>query len=179
MDMEDSLTVLAGRIFDGTSFRDGPLRIDTRDGVITSVSEPAAAEPAKGAFLDASDSLVIPGIINAHVHIARGGMFAANDPISIRQVVRNFRTALEAGVPTVGEMGCSAPMARALRVHTRAHPEAGPQVVACGPLLTVEGGYPLDWMPRCTLRWGSHWRAGSRSRDARTSVAWSRPAWTT
>ncbi|MHB8897003.1 MAG: amidohydrolase family protein, partial [Candidatus Geothermincolia bacterium] len=146
--MDNSLRIIAGRLFDGSSFMDGPLELVIRDGIIESISPSASDRGVRGPCLDASDSLVMPGLINAHVHIARGGMFKANDPLSVRQVVRNFRSALEAGVTTVGEMGCSAGMARAFREHTYAHPESGPQVVACGPLLTVAGGYPLDWMPR-------------------------------
>jgi len=146
--MNDELTILAGRVFDGTEFIDGPLEIKVRDGLILSIEPPSEAGSRAGAFLDARDSLVMPGLINTHVHIARGGMFSANDPLSLRQVVRNFSTTLAAGVTTVGEMGCSAGMAAAFREHTRAHPEAGPQVIACGPLLTVKGGYPLDWMPK-------------------------------
>lgn len=144
----DSLTILAGRVFDGSQFKDGPLEIEVHNGVIESVGPPQEDPLRHAPKLDASDSLVMPGLINAHVHIARGGMFKADDPLSIPQIVRNFRTALDAGVTTVGEMGCSAGMARAFREHTHWHPETGPQVVACGPLLTVEGGYPLDWMPK-------------------------------
>jgi imidazolonepropionase-like amidohydrolase len=147
-------TLLAGRVFDGVEFDDGPLTIEVRGETITSVEGAAGELPPGGPYLDARDSLVMPGLINAHVHIARGGMFGVNDPISVRQVVRNFRTALEAGVTTVGEMGCSAGMAYALREHTRLHPEAGPQVVACGPILTVRGGYPLDWMPKLYAKMG-------------------------
>lgn len=145
--MDSRTTILAARVFDGTDFKDGPLEIVVRDGLIESVGAPTPGAVARGRCIDATGSLVMPGLINTHVHIARGGMFAANDPLSVRGIVRNFRTTLAAGVTMVGEMGCTAGMAYAFREHTRAHPEAGPQLVACGPLLTVKGGYPLDWMP--------------------------------
>ena len=54
----------------------------------------------------------------------------------------------------MGEMGCAGGLIYSLREHTAHHPTSGPTIVACGPLLTVKGGYPLDWLPALNAKLG-------------------------
>ena len=65
-----------------------------------------------------------------------------------------MRDALAAGVTTVGDMGCAAPLAASLRALAREHPTPAPALVASGPLVTAPGGYPLDWMPPLFVKLG-------------------------
>jgi imidazolonepropionase-like amidohydrolase len=117
-------------------------------GVITHLGPPSPGAPPPGVIVDARGSLVMPGLVNAHVHIARGGTFDPAERISLESVVRNLRGTLAAGVTTVGDMGSTAGIMRALRAHTARTPHAGPALVAAGPILTAPGGYPLDWLPK-------------------------------
>lgn len=136
--------VVTDRLFDGEALRDGTWRIEIDGGRIARI---APHEGAIGDALDARGRSVLPGLINAHVHIARGGMFEPEEPLSLGQIVRNLHDTLEAGVTTVGDMGCAAGLARALRARTRSEPRVGPSIRTAGPLLTAPRGYPLDWMP--------------------------------
>jgi len=144
--MRSHLTVLADTVFDGFQFKEEPLIIEIEGDIISDI-RPYEEEDSGGGILDARGAIVIPGLINTHTHLARGGMFDPNEVISVNQIVRNLRDLLRAGVTTVGEMGCAAGLVHSLRQHMSRHPSCGPSIVACGPLLTVKGGYPLDWMP--------------------------------
>ncbi len=63
-----TLTIAGGQVLlpDGSIER-GDVVIDTADGVIRSIEE---ATERHGNVLDASDGLVIPGLVNAHCHVA-------------------------------------------------------------------------------------------------------------
>jgi len=163
------LDVLTDAFFDGTRLHEGRATIRLRGGRIAAIDrgEPVDDQTAR---VDARGQLVLPGLVNAHVHIARGGMFEPTEPIGVRQVIANFEGALAAGVTTVGDMGCSAPLARALRAHVAAHPAAGPQLVACGPVLTAPRGYPLDWLPPLLVRLGVALPCGSPDEGARAAA---------
>ncbi len=150
--MAEPLTVLTDLLFDGERVRREPLAIAIRGDGIADVA-PRAAAPS-GRLLDARGALVMPGLVNAHVHIARGGMFEASEPLGLEQPVKNLRGALAAGVTTVGDMGCAAGLIRAMRAHVAERPLAGPSILASGPLLTAPRGYPLDWMPALFRRLG-------------------------
>ncbi len=163
-----SLVLRADRIFDGERFLEGPLDVHVEGGVVTRLSPPTEGAPPGAAVIDARGSLVMPGIVNAHVHISRGGTFDPAERISAESVVRNLRGTLAAGVTTVGDMGSTAGMMRALRAHTARAPEAGPSLFAAGPIVTAPGGYPLDWLPAMFVRFGvalpcEDARAGARA----------------
>jgi imidazolonepropionase-like amidohydrolase len=145
--MRSHLTVLTDGVFDGFRFKEEPLIIEIEGDIISDI-RPYRVEHVSGDdIIDARGALVMPGLINTHTHLARGGMFDPNEVISVNQIVRNLRDLLRAGVTTVGEMGCAAGLVHSLRSHLARHPSCGPSIVACGPLLTVKGGYPLDWLP--------------------------------
>jgi len=112
----------------------------------------------------------MPGLIDAHCHIARVGLFEPHEAPSVAAVASNLLSALRAGVTTVGDMGCPAPMIQELARLTRVEPSAGPKVRAAGPLLTVPLGYPLDWMSRAHLWLGAALPCADRE-SARRAVA--------
>jgi imidazolonepropionase-like amidohydrolase len=147
IEMKSQMNVIADRVFDGEEFKDLPVMIGVCAGAIRSVEPWDGVAPSGDQLVDARGFAVIPGLINTHTHVARGGMFRPDEPISVDSIVRNFRDLLRAGVTTVGEMGCTAGLVYSLRERFSRSPNCGPDIVACGPLLTVEGGYPLDWMP--------------------------------
>jgi imidazolonepropionase-like amidohydrolase len=141
-------------LFDGERILDGDVEVAVRDGIIERVEPVPVDRPLPAGALDARGRLVMPGLVNAHVHIARGGVFEPNERVSASQAVRNLRDTLASGTTTVGDMGCAAGVIAALRRRVASEPVAGPQIRASGPLLTAPRGYPLDWMPPMFVKLG-------------------------
>lgn len=86
-----------------------------RDGTIVSVGMSAA--PAGLTVIDARGRYIVPGLIDAHTHIAN---------------LRAARTALESGVTTVRSAGVSAYVDGGLRELVKKGAVAGPDVLAAG-----------------------------------------------
>lgn len=86
-----------------------------RDGKIESVGSTAA--PAGAQVLDLAGKYLVPGLIDAHVHI---------------QNLRALRTALESGVTTVRSAGVSSYVDVGMRELVRRGEIVGPDVIAAG-----------------------------------------------
>src|SRR5690606_4942957 len=106
--------IRAKRLFDGTSrpgLHDAAVVID--DGKISAVGPATQVSPPPGAeVLDAGEKTVIPGLIDAHVHIlltgsARSGEEdrAASDYQALLVGARNAYLALKSGLTTVRDCG--------------------------------------------------------------------------
>lgn len=104
------------------------------DGRIAAIG-PAAGEaaPEDAEAVDASGLLVIPGFIDAHVHIG----FA--DPADV----------LAGGVTTARDLGWPRDEIRRLIQRSRATDYVGPRLLWVGQMLTAPGGYPTQaaWAP--------------------------------
>lgn len=138
-------TITAAGLFDGTRFHNKPVSIDVEGERIAAVRFDAnSASACPQTRFD--QHFVMPGMINAHTHIARGGMFEAEEPVMLRQMAQNLAGTLDSGVTTVGDMGCTAGLITSLREHTSASVAGGPDILASGPLLTAPKGYPLNWL---------------------------------
>jgi imidazolonepropionase-like amidohydrolase len=134
-------------------------QLEPVEGAVILIQEDriAAAGPASDVTIprvattvDASNHTLFPGFIDAHVHI---GFY---DPALV----------VHAGVTTVRDLGWPPEQIWPL-VRASASPRfKGPTIVAAGPMLTVEGGYPTraGWAPR-----GTGWVIGSVE-EARRAV---------
>jgi imidazolonepropionase-like amidohydrolase len=139
--------------FDGERVHREPTTIHLENERISRI-EPGVSEAPSRTRIDARGALVLPGLINAHVHVARGGMFEPNEPPGVAQPIANLEGSIAAGVTTIGDMGCAPALIDALRSRTARDRSAGPSIVASGPVLTAPHGYPLDWMPPLFKRLG-------------------------
>jgi imidazolonepropionase-like amidohydrolase len=144
--MRDATTLLADRIFDGFELLRGPRLVEIERGLVARVRPFSSDEPPPPGTLDTRGGTLLPGLIDAHCHLARVGLFEPHEAPSPAAVAHNLRSALEAGVTTAGDMGCTIPLIRSLRARTSDALESGPAIRAAGPLLTAPLGYPLDWM---------------------------------
>lgn len=149
-----NVVVRADCFFDGVRFEDREVDITLAGGSIRSIEPVAERNPPPAGAIDARGRLVMPGLVNAHVHIARGGVFEPNERVSPSQAARNLADTLASGTTTVGDMGCAAGIISALRRHAFRSPASSPQIRCAGPLLTAPRGYPLDWMPPLFVRLG-------------------------
>jgi imidazolonepropionase-like amidohydrolase len=109
------------------------------DGIIVAVGTADEVVLPEGAErVEAPGSLLIPGFIDAHVHI---GFY---DP----------RDVLLGGVTTVRDLAWPPERIHALARDSLGEDFCGPRILAAGPMLTVAGGYPTRarWAPDGTGR---------------------------
>ena len=85
--------------------------------------------PADASVIDLPSTTLLPGLIDAHVHLVLGGQPAAN-----------ARATLAAGFTTVQDLGAAAYANVTLRDAIAAGRIEGPRVVASGPWLGIAGG---------------------------------------
>lgn len=113
---------------------------------------PAHELPVEWGALDVErtklpDATLLPGLVDAHVHLAFGG--AANPPATIQATTRievaatiraGLRELVRAGITTVRDLGAP----RYTDIDSRAQTHTGPRVLAATIPLTVPGGHCHD-----------------------------------
>jgi imidazolonepropionase-like amidohydrolase len=154
----DPVVLRAPRLLDGTGAPAVPEAALLVEGGRVAYAGPAAALPEAAAgtpALDFPGATLLPGLVDAHVHlVASGGPdLAADVPGTEAErtlaAVVNARRQLEAGVTLVRDLG--APGAEAVLVGqaVEAGTVAGPRVVASGPAVTMTGGH-IPYLGRVT-----------------------------
>ena len=147
---DPGLVIHAGAVLDrpGQAPR-GPSTIVVRGGRIESIRDGYIA-PADGArLIDLKNQFVLPGLIDAHVHIfsdddkVRARAEALNRDIedSLLIAVGNARRTLEAGFTTVRDLGSDVHSVTALRDGIASGLVAGPTIVAAGNAISGTGGH--------------------------------------
>lgn len=131
-------TVVAGK--DLQPLRDAVVVVD--DGVITAV-EPA--RPDHDVDVDLGDATLVPGLIDAHVHLASdcGPRFGeVPDPSRLLLLaVANAQRFLRAGVTTVRDLGGPLTVGTDLRDAIDQGLLLGPRLLAANRVITVTGGH--------------------------------------
>ncbi|MCA8925448.1 MAG: amidohydrolase family protein [Planctomycetes bacterium] len=168
-----ALRVLSDCYFDGDTLHEQAVCLRVEGGRIEALLGPDAPATPGDAVLDARGSLLLPGLINAHVHLTRGGSFRPDEVFSPLQLARDLRNTLAAGVTTVGDMGATSSMVGTLRAQLETSPLDGPRVIAAGPVVTAPAGYPLNWLPPAHVHLGVACTAGDAraAREAVTRIA--------
>jgi imidazolonepropionase-like amidohydrolase len=142
------LAIVGGRVWDGTGSDPRPGTVLVRDGRIAGIESPGATLPAGATRLDAAGGLVMPGMIDCHVHLTSSG--AANYelqrlkdllPLQALRGAANARTMLMAGFTTVRDLSSAAFTNVAIRQAFDEGLLVGPRVLAAGMSLTVPGGH--------------------------------------
>jgi imidazolonepropionase-like amidohydrolase len=143
------LALRAARLFDG----EGPRLVERplvliEDGMIRAVDAGAVQPPEGAEVVDLGDATLLPGLIDVHVHL---GFDAGPDPVKqmmedddatlLLRMRYHARRALAAGITTVRDLGDRDFLGLALRDWFRSGEEAGPEIVAAGPPVTVTGGH--------------------------------------
>jgi imidazolonepropionase-like amidohydrolase len=114
-----------------------------------STSSGAALSPVP--VVDCGDATLLPGLINAHVHLTlSGSMTVLADYLAERdaggemltaRAVANLRAAVATGTTTVRDCGTLNEVAFAVRAGVEAGEIDGPRVLTCGAGLTTPGGH--------------------------------------
>ena len=103
--------------------------------------------PAGARLIDLSTKTVLPGLIDAHVHLAGdpGGDYrdeaVDTDEWLTLVGVKNARITARAGFTTVRDVGSPPLVGFALRRATRDGIIAGPRILSSGPAISIVGGH--------------------------------------
>lgn len=141
------VAIQAGRVIvDAAKPALGPSTVIVENGRIRSVEQGAVA-PAGARIVDLRGKTVLPGLIDAHVHLTfdPGTPYwrEAIDPDEAYAIVgvKNALLTARAGFTTVRDLGAPGASAYALRDATRDGTVPGPRIVAAGSALSIVGGH--------------------------------------
>ena len=145
--MANSTVIHNGTIIDGTGAepRRGWLRIEGERIADIGAGPPPRADRE----IDAGGQTILPGFIDAHVHIMSeigNFMQMISDPFSLRfyRAAGYMRKTLDAGVTTVRDAGgADLGVKRAIEMGL----VDGPRLQICVTILGITGGHTDDWLP--------------------------------
>lgn len=126
---QETRTLTARRVLDvehGTIIENGVIVV--KGDRITAVGRKGEVKP-EGEQLDLGDATLMPGMIDAHVHLTLGGAGEAN-----------ARATLKAGFTTVQDLGAVNYDNIKIRNAIREGKFPGPHVISSGPWLGISGG---------------------------------------
>jgi imidazolonepropionase-like amidohydrolase len=145
--------IRAQRLFDGSGSRVLQDAVVVIDGTHIAAVGPASrvAVPPGTTLMDVGDRTLMPGLIDAHVHILLTGSLAsgqedraATDDQALLRGARNAQLALKSGLTTVRDCGDRNYLSLTLRDFIESGGIAGPRLVCAGPVVTSTGGH-LWW----------------------------------
>jgi imidazolonepropionase-like amidohydrolase len=145
------LALIHGTLIDGTGadpLPDAALLI--QQGLILAVGPRAEVEvPVDARIIDLQGATILPGFINAHVHLGYSE--------------HNLQAWAEAGVTTVRDLGTAPASDLFSRRDELLKDNRNARLVAAGPLVTVPDGYPM-------VPWGLQGLAVTSAQDAALKV---------
>jgi imidazolonepropionase-like amidohydrolase len=138
------LLVEASRLFDGaTSQPDARVLID--DGVIRAVGGAAPNDVERLTFPNAT---ILPGLIDAHVHLCFDAtplpeqtLAERDDEAALAQMANAAELALQSGVTTMRDLGSRGDLIFRLRDRITSGSVPGPHVLAAGQPMTIPRGH--------------------------------------
>lgn len=144
--MSVALMIKAGKLIDGTGQVHEQMQILVEDQYITGVSD-GAETGSQTDLLDFSDCTVMPGLVDAHLHITMTG-----DPDILKNLRRGIpyttleaaslaRATLEAGVTAIRDAGAGFNTALGLKRAVLEGLCPGPRMVVSGRGLSITGGH--------------------------------------
>lgn len=90
---------------------------------------------------------VIPGLINAHVHLLNTAACQAGYGFTPWTALENLNALHHSGFTTVADMGSWPVLLGKVKTWGDQNPQKSSRVVFAGPVMTIAKGYPDNWMP--------------------------------
>lgn len=139
-----------GRVFDGTTFLNGPHDVEIRNGTIEAVrpSPESLDEDSSMTVIDCSRKTVLPGMIDAHVHLlvtSANPVQNALDPFSLAyyRSVNNARAMLESGITSARDLaGADAGLKESIELGVT----LGPRLAIAIGGMSITGGHGDNWL---------------------------------
>jgi len=139
-------TVLKGaRIFDGTGrdvVENGVIIIGD-DGKIKQIGDNIDSSSVKGATYDLNGKFVLPGLIDAHVHVGNHGMVdtykenLVEEKVRAIRAVKEMESTLNAGITTIRNCGSVNQLDFSVKNAVEQGLIKGPRILTCGQILSV------------------------------------------
>ena len=143
----ETYAIQAGRlIVDASKPARGPSTVIVENGRISRI-DPGATAPAGATVIDLRSRTVLPGLIDAHVHLTGDpGTPYWREAIDSNELaaiigVKNALLTARAGFTTVRDLGAAGLSSFALRDAIRDGIVPGPRIVASGGALSIVGGH--------------------------------------
>jgi imidazolonepropionase-like amidohydrolase len=139
--------IRANHAFDGEDFRAGGATVLLEDRRIVAVESAAYEPPCDCELVDYGSATVLPGLIDAHVHLVgdsgvmaleRAAGYSSEEIDAV--IVESLRRHLAAGVTTVRDLGDRQFSVVQRRDAQRQVDDGLPWIVASGPPITTPGG---------------------------------------
>ena len=144
----ETIAIRAGHVItDAARPARGPSTIIVTDGRIMAINDAAAAIPAGATVIDQSSRTLLPGLIDAHVHLTGmpDGKFwegaVTTDEHAVAVGLRNAAVTVRAGFTTVRDLGSEKLSGFAVRDAINEGLFPGPRVLAAGQSLSIIGGH--------------------------------------
>lgn len=116
-------------------------------GSVVDVDDSGADPPPGAEVVDLGDVTLLPGLVDAHVHLCFDagddvlGPLRDDDATLLERMERNADATLAAGVTTARDLGDRGYLGLAVRDRCRGDPSLGPDLLVAGPPLTRTRGH--------------------------------------
>jgi imidazolonepropionase-like amidohydrolase/ABC-type multidrug transport system permease subunit len=145
----DTYLIRGALIFvgDGKIIENGTVLVQA--GKIAEVYDGAGPDPksVKAEVIEAQGKTILPGLIDAHVHLgAPGGFYPDTSKYDPEESMRRDLAAyLYSGVTTVRSLGDGLNVVRKVRSTVNGGEALGAELFTCGPLFTARGGHGTEY----------------------------------
>ena len=151
-----SLLIKGGTLIDGTGHPPFPHAWILLEGDrIKAIGKPGSFPVPRGSkILQARGQTILPGLIDAHVHLATSGAVSSAFPrpqSKAEEVFRrNLRSELLGGVTQVRDLHMPLEVGRRLAKQLQREPTLGARLIYAGSILTAPGGYGAPYARQVT-----------------------------
>lgn len=147
-----SVAVVGGRVFDGTGRAARPATVVITGKRIVAILPPGSrAWPADARVIDATGQTVMPGLIDAHVHLTYVEAFgrppelsAENEADATLRALDRMHILLMSGITSVRDMASNGQVPFVLKRWQAQGRIQGPRIFPVGQLITAIGGHGTE-----------------------------------